>query len=325
MGMLYPESSPFHGLKRVYIRSMTPREEEILLNISFYKDGTLIERLIASCLSEPKVTMKEVEELVVGDKQAILISLRITGYGSEAGLTMTCPECEAKSEISINLGKTAMQELVSDPNILEIGANLFQTILPTKKVVTWKYLTDIPIVLLGQQPGDSDEEDGPVIRFLLDSILSINGSTDKAYVNAMCRKMAIRDSNMFRKLVDSTKPWISITHNYDCEYCRYQELMTMACNNNIFEIKPGDREAVYLEPFFILGYYYGMTPETYMNFPVEYKRWLAKRINAEIEAAHKNGQNPPSKAPHDNDPQVRALTGKTREVGTTAPMHHRFT
>jgi len=68
-----------------------------------------------------------------------------------------------------------------------------------------------------------------------------------------------------------------------------------------------------LEPFFLLGYYFGMSNwRDYYHFPVAYKRWLIKRINEEIQKASdaQNGQT--SKGMHDNTPDIRGLTNKAR-------------
>ncbi len=81
-----------------------------------------------------------------------------------------------------------------------------------------------------------------------------------------------------------------------------------------FGLTTTDKEAIILEPFFLLGYYFGMNWETYYNFPVAYKRWLIKRIEKEIQKAGKSGKDIPSKAMHHNTPDARALTNKTRPV-----------
>ncbi|TXH11446.1 MAG: hypothetical protein E6R04_02350 [Spirochaetes bacterium] len=80
-----------------------------------------------------------------------------------------------------------------------------------------------------------------------------------------------------------------------------------------FGLTPEDRAKVILEPFFALGYYFGMTSwKDYYHFPVVYRRWLIKRINEEIEkaAAAQNGNT--SKGLHDNTPDIRSLTNKSR-------------
>lgn len=68
-----------------------------------------------------------------------------------------------------------------------------------------------------------------------------------------------------------------------------------------------------------------MSWETYMRFPITYRGWLISRIQKEINRAHDSGADTGSKAPHENSPEMRNLTGKFRQVGTTSPNKHRFT
>jgi len=49
---------------------------------------------------------------------------------------------------------------------------------------------------------------------------------------------------------------------------------------------------------------------TYYNYPVAYKKWLIKRIDKEIEKAHKAQNDIPTKGAHHNSPGMRSMTGK---------------
>jgi hypothetical protein len=85
-----------------------------------------------------------------------------------------------------------------------------------------------------------------------------------------------------------------------------------------FGLQPENYEEVILEPWFNLAYYCGITWETYINWPVPIKRWVLKRLLNEI---HNVGA---TKAPVDNPPEVRAMTGQHRQIGTPSPILHRF-
>lgn len=67
-----------------------------------------------------------------------------------------------------------------------------------------------------------------------------------------------------------------------------------------------------LEPFFLLGYYFGMDWKDYYKFPVSYRKWLIERINQEIKTASENQNGQTSKGVHNNTPDIRELTGKQR-------------
>lgn len=82
-----------------------------------------------------------------------------------------------------------------------------------------------------------------------------------------------------------------------------------------FGLTPLDKEVVLLEPWFLLGYYYGMTIDEYLRLPIVYKRWLIERINKEIKKASENGADIPSKGTHHNSPDIRAMTGKAKQFG----------
>lgn len=84
-------------------------------------------------------------------------------------------------------------------------------------------------------------------------------------------------------------------------------------DRHFFGLTPEDKEQVLLEPFFLLGYYFGMTWGDYYSFPVSYKRWLIERIQKEIKRTNSNGNEAGTKAAHHNDPQTRSLTGKNRD------------
>jgi hypothetical protein len=77
-GLIYPEDNPLSSGK-IEMKYMTAKEEDILSNQSYIKDGTVIDKLLQSLI----VTKINYKDLIVGDKNAILIASRILGYGAE--------------------------------------------------------------------------------------------------------------------------------------------------------------------------------------------------------------------------------------------------
>ncbi len=75
-GTVYPADSPLHGQETVEIRAMTAKEEDILTSRALIKKGTVITHLIQSCLVNKQI---DVNEMLVGDRNAIMTALRITG------------------------------------------------------------------------------------------------------------------------------------------------------------------------------------------------------------------------------------------------------
>ena len=77
-GLLYPKNSPLRkGI--IEMKYMTAKEEDILTNPNLIQNGTVIDRLLESLI----VTPIDYNELLSGDKDAILIAARVLGYGNE--------------------------------------------------------------------------------------------------------------------------------------------------------------------------------------------------------------------------------------------------
>ena len=77
-GLVYPETSLL-AKGEIEMRYMSARDEDILTNINFIKQGTAIDKLLKSLI----VTPIDIDELVTGDKNAVLFAARILGYGKD--------------------------------------------------------------------------------------------------------------------------------------------------------------------------------------------------------------------------------------------------
>ena len=135
-GKLYPEGHPLKDGK-VEIKYMTAKEEDILTSRALIKKGTVITELIKSCLVDKRL---DVDDMISGDRNALMTSIRITGYGSDYQAECECPACGEKGKGDFSLLELPMKELEIDP--VAEGANLFEFTLPlTKKKVHFKFLT----------------------------------------------------------------------------------------------------------------------------------------------------------------------------------------
>ena len=99
-GLLYPENSPLRSGK-IEMKYMTAREEDILTNANFIKNGTAIDKLLQSLIVSPI----NFDELLLGDKNAIMVAARILGYGAEYEISKIHPETGMESEGIIDISK----------------------------------------------------------------------------------------------------------------------------------------------------------------------------------------------------------------------------
>ena len=77
-GKIYGKDSPLYKGK-IEIKYMTAKEEDILTNQSYIQKGTVIDKLLEALI----VSKVDYRDLIIGDKNALLIAVRILGYGSE--------------------------------------------------------------------------------------------------------------------------------------------------------------------------------------------------------------------------------------------------
>ena len=133
-GVTYSPENPLSGVQTIDIRAMTAREEDILTSKALIKKGTVISHLLKSCMIDKSI---DPEEMLAGDRNAVMVALRVTGYGAEYKVEVDCPACGEKSKQDFQLTDLQIKRLETDP--VAEGANLFEFILPlTKKKIHFR-------------------------------------------------------------------------------------------------------------------------------------------------------------------------------------------
>ena len=98
-GLLYPEDSALSSGK-VEMKYMTAKEEDILTNANYIKNGVAIDKLLESLIVTPGIKLNDI---LIGDKNAIMLAARILGYGAEYEVKMIHPETGKEEAGIINL------------------------------------------------------------------------------------------------------------------------------------------------------------------------------------------------------------------------------
>ena len=77
-GLIYSKDNPLSSGK-IEMKYMTAKEEDILSNQSYIQKGTVLDKLVQSLI----VSEVDYDDMIVGDKNAIMIAARVLGYGKE--------------------------------------------------------------------------------------------------------------------------------------------------------------------------------------------------------------------------------------------------
>lgn len=221
-GVVYPPGHPFCGKEAVAIKSMTAHEEDILTSRALIKSGKLISALIKSCLMDKDV---DPEMLLVGDRNAILLGIRITGYGADYPVDVTCPACTAAAKHIFDLSSIPIKRFPEDLGVTQ-GTNEFAFSLPvSKRQVKFKLIDGATerelsqIVERGRKAGLADEI---ITNRLKAQIISIDGEQDKNKLAVLIRNMAARDSRELRAYMDRITPTVELKQKFSCDVCSYE-------------------------------------------------------------------------------------------------------
>tara|TARA_R110000796_G_scaffold21816_4_gene63942 strand:+ start:503 stop:1258 length:756 start_codon:yes stop_codon:yes gene_type:complete len=207
-GLLYPEGHPLSS-GTIEMKYMTAREEDILTNLNYVKQGIVIDKLLQSLI----VTEFDYSDLLTGDKNAIMVAARVLGYGKDYPFTYK------GEEIIVDLSELLPVEL--DEKSITKGVNEFEYELPfSKNKITYKLLNGkdekaIEAEMKGLKRINKNSSTDISTR-LKHQIISIDGNDDKKSVREFVDGyMLARDSSSFRQHLKLTQPDIKMTFNHD--------------------------------------------------------------------------------------------------------------
>jgi hypothetical protein len=225
-GLLYPQNHPFHNRDFVDIKSMTTHEEDILTSQNLLKKGTVITELIRSCL----VDSVNPNDLLVGDRNALMIAIRITGYGAGYDAEVQCSDCGFKGPRTFDLASLNVKKLSISP--VQPGVNEFEYHLKHLGVpVRFKFQTgrDEEDILRTNErlKKQGITNDNVVTTYLQHSLTSVNGVTDKSKLAQFVRLMPARDSSELRKYIKDNEPGVDMKCSSSCTSCGHEEEVVM--------------------------------------------------------------------------------------------------
>ena len=190
---------------------MSARDEDILTNINFIKQGTAIDKLLKSLI----VTPIDIDELIVGDKNAILFAARILGYGKDYSFKFKNESTNKEDEYTLDL--TTLNEKSLDEKLFEQGKNEFTFVFPKSgNIVTFKLLTGkdekaIDAEIKGLQKIDANGSFDNTTR-LKHMIIAVNGKFDRVSINDFVDNFLLApDSRALKKYYAEISPDIETT------------------------------------------------------------------------------------------------------------------
>ena len=203
-GLLYPNSDG-----TLKIEYMTAEDENILTSPNLVQSGKVLDVLLERKIKDKELKAKD---LLVGDRNAIMVFLRSTAYGEMYPVTLTDPETGEEFETEVDLSKLKVKEIGAAPN--EEGLFTYN-LKRTKKDIKFRLLTSQDEENLIK----SEEKRKKLLKAKVSKLLTsrlalqiseVDGNTDKSYIEQFVQFMPAGDSLDLRKYMDEIEPGIDL-------------------------------------------------------------------------------------------------------------------
>lgn len=203
-GLLYPEDSPLRS-GQLEMKYMTAKEEDILTNSNYIQQGIVLDKLLESLI----VTKINFKDLLVGDKNAILIASRILGYGQDYEFELN------GRTYQVDLTTLKDKELPEDVDYSK-GNEFYFTLPASKDEVTFKLLSHGDELAIERElkglkkinPNASPEL-STRLKYI---ITSVNGDRENKTIREFVENQLLaRDSRALRQEVKRVSPDINLT------------------------------------------------------------------------------------------------------------------
>ena len=203
-GVVYPPDHPLRSGK-VEMKYMTAKEEDILTNQNYIKKGIVLDKLLDSLV----MGKFDIKELVTGDKNALLISSRILGYGKDYTFSYD------GIEYTVDLTKLENKPF-DETKVTPRGTFMF-TLPATGTKVEFKLLNDKDNETIDQENEsmkkfNKDSSSEVTIR-LKHQIVSVEGDNDKNSIRSFVEQMLAQDSRALRKYIKNMSPDVNLSTN----------------------------------------------------------------------------------------------------------------
>ncbi len=202
-GLIYPEDNPLSSGK-IEMKYMTAKEEDILSNQSYIQNGTVLDKLMKSLI----VTKCNYNDLIVGDKNAVMIAARILGYGKDY-------KFEYKGE-EVEVDLSILENKEFDENSITKGINEFKFTLPNSGTeITYKLLShkdEMAIEAEIKGLKKINKKADPIISTRMKQmILSVNGDSERKTVREFVDTYFLAmDARAFRKHIAGHQPDVNL-------------------------------------------------------------------------------------------------------------------
>tara|TARA_B100000700_G_scaffold280226_2_gene329948 strand:+ start:545 stop:1408 length:864 start_codon:yes stop_codon:yes gene_type:complete len=233
-GAFYGPNSTLHGKTEIEIKYMTAKEEDILTSVSLAKKGLTIDRLLQSIMIDKTI---KTSDMLVGDRNALLMAARITGYGPEYEAGIKCNNCGHQFAEEIDLGSIG-HKTPKDDTKMSIRNGVGYIHLPVANIeIGIRPITVADEKRMEQVTAKRRKhklEDTALTDMLRAIIVSAAGVEDRGEISNLIEVLPARDSRVIRKEYKNIAPDLDLSINVECPECDHEEVREVPIDAGFF-------------------------------------------------------------------------------------------
>ena len=236
-GKGYPPEHPLHNQEVIEIRFMTAKDEDILTSQALLKKGLALERMMENVIIDKKV---KPSSLLVGDRNAILIATRASGYGNHYETSVACPACGERSTLMFNLEDKSFNHggVPEDMEVEATDNGTFVVAMPLSKLkVEVRMLNGKDEQWLLQTAKSKKKhklQDSALTNQYRRMIVSVNGQTDRKALDYVIENLPAIDSRHLRLAYKSLSPDVKVFKDFSCPACNHEQALEVPFNTDFF-------------------------------------------------------------------------------------------
>ena len=233
----YSKEHPLYEKDVIEIRYMTAKDEDILTSQTLLKKGIALERFLQNIIVDKTINTKTI---LVGDRNAIIIAARASGYGTEYETLVSCPSCAEKQKECFDISNPIVSESQwsEDVGVKKSDSGNFIARTPmTNFDIELRLLTgedEMKLASITSAKRKRKLEESVMTDQFKMMIVSISGYSEKEIIDKYVDNMPAKDSRYLRNIYKLISPNVKIKNDFTCNSCGYEQELEVPFGADFF-------------------------------------------------------------------------------------------
>ena len=229
------------------------------------------------------------KDILVGDRNAIIIAARSSAYGHLYETKVQCPACQTTNKVTFDLSNPYIFEGdLTEFDVEETETGSYIATTPRSQIkVELRLLTGHDEGKIVKLMNTNKKEEEIVSSQMKMYVKSVNGHSEAPYINYFVENVPAYEARWLRKCYETLAPNIKVSEDFECDNCGHQQEMEVPFNTDFFGLTNEYMENVY-EIFFTLKHYGGWSLTEMYSLPVGLRKWCLKELSKNMRKKKKN-------------------------------------